>query len=110
VARATIYGVAVPGHEGRCGMAALEVAPGFDLASFHAHCAQAMPAYARPVFVRLVENLAVTETFKPKKQALALEGFDPARVQGPLYADLGNGYAVLDQELYARINSGLIRL
>ena len=91
-------------------MAALEVAPGFDLASFRAHCAAALPAYARPVFVRLVASLAVTETFKPKKQALAQEGFDPARMGDPLYADLGNGYVPLNAELYARINSGLIRL
>ena len=110
VACATIYGVTVAGHAGRCGMAALEVAPGFDLACFRAHCAAALPAYARPVFVRLVESLAVTETFKPKKQALAQEGFDPARMGDPLYADLGNGYVPLNAELYARINSGLIRL
>ena len=110
VACATVYGVTVPGHAGRCGMAALEVAPGFDLACFRAHCAAALPAYARPVFVRLVESLAVTETFKPKKQALAQEGFDPARMGDPLYADLGNGYVPLNAELYARINSGLIRL
>ena len=110
VAGATVYGAAVPGHEGRCGMAALEVGPSFELDTFRTHCARALPAYARPVFVRLVESLTITETFKPKKQALTLEGFDPARVQGSLYADLGNGYVALDQDLYARINSGLIRL
>jgi fatty-acyl-CoA synthase len=57
-----------------------------------------------------VESLAVTETFKQKKQALALEGFDPAAITDPLYADCGTGYVSLDAGVYARISSGLIRL
>jgi fatty-acyl-CoA synthase len=110
VKAANIYGVAVPGQDGKCGMAALEVEPGFDLAGFRAHCALRLPAYARPVFLRIVESLAVTETFKQKKQALALEGFDPAAITDPLYADCGTGYVSLDAGVYARISSGLIRL
>jgi fatty-acyl-CoA synthase len=110
VKAANIYGVTVPGHSGRCGMAALEVEPDFDLAAFRAHCALRLPAYARPLFLRIADSLAVTETFKQKKQALALDGFDPARIRDPLYADCGAGYVLLDAALYARINSGLIRL
>jgi len=107
---ANVYGVTVPGHSGKCGMAALEVAPGFDLAAFRAHCAARLPAYARPVFLRIVDSLAITETFKQKKQTLALDGFDPANIADPLYADCGAGHVKLDAEIYARISSGLIRL
>ena len=82
----------------------------FDLAAFRAHLAARLPAYARPVFLRLVPSLAITETFKQKKQLLAQDGFDPARIADPLYADCGEGYVPLDAALYARINSGLIRL
>jgi len=110
VKAANIYGVAVQGHGGRCGMAALEVEDGFDLAAFHAHMALRLPAYARPVFLRVVTSLAITETFKQKKQLLAEDGFDPAVTTDPLYADCGQGYVPLDADLYARINSGLIRL
>jgi fatty-acyl-CoA synthase len=110
VKAANVYGVAVPGHSGRCGMAALEVEPGFDLAAFRTHCAARLPAYARPVFLRIVDSLAITETFKQKKQTLALDGFDPAAIAGPLYADCGAGYVKLDADIYARISSGLIRL
>jgi fatty-acyl-CoA synthase len=91
-------------------MAALEVGDGFDAAAFRAHCAARLPAYARPVFLRLVEGLAFTETFKQKKQALAAEGFDPAAIADALWVDAGDGYVPLDGALYARINSGLMRL
>jgi fatty-acyl-CoA synthase len=110
VRAACVYGVAVPGQGGKCGMAALEVGDGFDAAAFRAHCAARLPAYARPVFLRLVQGLAFTETFKQKKQALAAEGFDPAAIADALWVDAGDGYVPLDGALYARINSGLMRL
>jgi fatty-acyl-CoA synthase len=110
VKAANIYGVAVEGHGGRCGMAALEVEDRFDLAAFRAHMAARLPAYARPVFLRIVGSLAITETFKQKKQLLAQDGFDLAATGDPLYAECGEGYVKLDAGLYARINSGLIRL
>jgi len=110
VRSACVYGVAVPGANGRCGMAALEVEPNFDPAAFRAHMASRLPAYARPLFLRIVKSLAVTETFKQKKQLLAQQGFDPAAIADPLFADCGTGFAPLDAAIYARISSGLIRL
>jgi fatty-acyl-CoA synthase len=107
---AAVYGVTVPGQSGKCGMAALEVAEGFDAARFHAHCAARLPGYARPVFLRLVDGLSFTDTFKQKKQALAKDGFDPAIVTDALMADTGDGYRPLDGALYARIRTGRIRL
>jgi fatty-acyl-CoA synthase len=110
VKAASVYGVTVPGQSGRCGMAALEAGRDFDAAAFHAHCAARLPAYARPVFLRLVDSLSFTETFKQKKQTLAKDGFDPTLIADPLLADTGGGYVPLDAALYARIRTGLIRL
>jgi fatty-acyl-CoA synthase len=110
VGAASIYGVAVQGQSGKAGMAALEVTEDFDLSTFRIHMAARLPAYACPLFLRIVSSLAITETFKPRKHLLAKEGFDPALIVDPLYADCGRGYVSLDQALYARINSGLIRL
>jgi fatty-acyl-CoA synthase len=110
VVAANIYGVAVPGHSGKCGMAALEVSEDFDLAAFRSHIAIRLPAYARPVFLRIVDSLAITETFKQKKNALAQDGFDPAAISDPLFAEDGTGYVPLGAALYARISSGLMRL
>ena len=90
-------------------MAALQTDQDFALAGLKAHLAR-LPAYARPLFIRLVPSLAVNETFKQKKQELAQDAFDPAATADLLYADIGEkNYAPLDQGLYARINSGLIR-
>jgi fatty-acyl-CoA synthase len=110
VKAANIYGVAVPGHSGKAGMAALEVEPGFDPATFRAHMSEKLPAYARPIFLRIVESLAVTETFKQKKHLLAQDGFNPFATNDALYADCGEGYVPLDEALYTRISSGLMRL
>jgi fatty-acyl-CoA synthase len=110
IAEANVYGVVVPGADGRAGMAALQSAGNLDLAGLKAHLASRLPAYARPVFLRIVPSLVLTETFKQKKQDLAREGFDPAHIADPLYADLGDGYVPLDAELYARISTGRIRI
>jgi fatty-acyl-CoA synthase len=107
-----IYGVAVPGADGRAGMAALTVDGSFDLSGLRALARQRLPAYARPVFVRLCKGIAMTETFKPKKQALMSEGFDPQSTDDPIYVEdaAANAYVRLDQANYARIHSGALRL
>jgi fatty-acyl-CoA synthase len=107
-----VFGVAVPGTEGRAGMAALVVDEHFDLGVFRAHVVAQLPAYARPVFVRLVPALDLTGTFKPRKLELVREGYDPAQVSDPLYvADTRSGaYVPLDREQHAAIASGRLRL
>ena len=86
---AIVYGVAVPGHDGRAGMAALVVdnVAEFDLDGLRALLAERLPAYARPLFLRFRPQLEVTGTFKPRKIELVAEGFDPARVGDPVYFD-----------------------
>jgi fatty-acyl-CoA synthase len=107
-----VFGVTVPGTEGRAGMAALVVDEHFDLEVFRAHVAAQLPAYARPVFVRLVHALDLTGTFKPRKVELVREGYDPAQVSDPLYVvDARSGaYVPLDRELHAAIAVGRVRL
>ena len=53
IKEANVYGVRVPGAEGRAGMAALVVEDELDLEGFYRHVAQQLPAYARPVFLRI---------------------------------------------------------
>ena len=107
-----VYGVAVPGTDGRAGMAALLVNADFDLAAFRAEVAQRLPSYARPVFLRILSALEATGTFKPRKQDLVRAGFDPGRIQDPLYFDDARTqrYAPLDVELYAAILGGSLRI
>ncbi|MBR0818777.1 long-chain-acyl-CoA synthetase [Bradyrhizobium liaoningense] len=112
VVDATTYGVSIPGSDGRAGMSAIVVNEGFDIERLPAHLAQRLPAYARPVFVRISRELDATETFKQKKGELAREGFDPAGVGDPLFmADPKSGtYVALDAGTYSQIVDGSIRL
>jgi fatty-acyl-CoA synthase len=107
-----VYGLAVPGADGRAGTAALLVSPEFDLAAFRADVAARLPPYARPVFLRILSSIETTGTFKPRKQDLVQAGFDPARVADPLYLDDARSqrYIVLDAKLHAAILDGSIRI
>ena len=112
VLEGVVYGAAVPNTDGRAGMAALVVGREFDLKAFRAAVAERLPAYARPVFLRLLPALESTGTFKPRKQDLVRAGFDPAQVSDPLYIDdpRANAYVPLDAALYAAIRDGRHRL
>jgi fatty-acyl-CoA synthase len=112
VLEGVVYGVQVPGADGRAGMAALVVDASFDLAVFRQMVAEKLPAYARPVFLRLLTTLDATGTFKPKKQSLVEEGFDPGRVTDPLYVDdpRAGRYVSLDSHVHAALHSGRARL
>ena len=107
-----VYGVSVPGADGRAGTAALVVNEDFDLAAFRAEVAARLPAYARPVFVRLLPALEATGTFKPRKQDLVQAGFDPKVIKDPLYFDdvRSQRYVPLDAALFAAIASGTVRI
>jgi fatty-acyl-CoA synthase len=112
VADVAVYGVTVPGTEGRAGMAALVVTAEFDLSVLRSELAEKLPEYAQPLFLRLVSTLEVTGTFKLRKQELADEGYDPARISDPLYFNAAQQgrYERLDQSLHQRIAQGLERL
>jgi acyl-CoA synthetase (AMP-forming)/AMP-acid ligase II len=114
VREVNVYGVAVPGAEGRAGMAALVLEPdqAFDPADLRRHVEQRLPSYARPRFLRLMSELSTTSTFKVKKVDLQKQGYDPARVQDPLYLlhPEQDAYVALTPELYAAISSGRLRL
>jgi fatty-acyl-CoA synthase len=112
VLEGVVYGVAVPGADGRAGTAALVVNEEFDLAAFRADAAQRLPAYARPVFLRLLRSIESTGTFKPRKQELMQAGVDPARITDPLYFDdpRTQRYIPIDAALFAAICAGAVRI
>jgi fatty-acyl-CoA synthase len=82
-----VFGVHVPGAEGRAGMVALTYADvtRFDPAAFHAYAAARLADYAVPLFVRITAEADLTTTFKLRKIDLQRAGYDPARVADPLF-------------------------
>ena len=85
IVEANVYGVTVPGTEGRAGMAAIVASDQLDLAKLRAFLVARLPAYAQPLFLRIRSEIEVTPTFKHKKSDLAREGFDPARIAEAIY-------------------------
>ncbi|MDE8347011.1 MAG: long-chain-acyl-CoA synthetase, partial [Acidocella sp.] len=105
ITEAVVFGVPVPGHEGRAGMAALTVAPDFSLDTLPAFLADTLPAYARPVFIRICASIPTTGTFKLQKSALQREGYGPDAHPDIiwLYDRKAGSFTQLDDPLRARI-------
>ncbi|KAJ8398280.1 hypothetical protein AAFF_G00428500 [Aldrovandia affinis] len=114
VEEANVYGVQVPGHEGRIGMAALilKEEKQLDCSSVFGHVANHLPAYGWPRFIRIQKSLQLTGTFKPIKSQLVREGFDPALIKDPLYFldQRQMAYVLMTQEIYKSIISGTTKL
>ncbi len=110
---AVVYGVEIPGTNGRCGMAALRLAPALqlDCHQLAAHMDRELPAYAAPLFVRLLREVETTGTFKYKKNELKTVAYNPLLVTDPLYVRLpgSSTFEVLDWQVYEAIQQGLHR-
>ncbi|XP_076978282.1 long-chain fatty acid transport protein 1 [Tamandua tetradactyla] len=108
-----VYGVAVPGVEGRAGMAAI-ADPQAQLSpdALYQELQKVLAPYARPVFLRLLPRVDTTGTFKIQKTRLQREGFDPRHTSDRLFfLDLKQGhYLPLDEAVHTRICSGAFAL
>ena len=109
---ANVYGVHVPGRDGRAGMAVIVAENDLDLKAFHAHLTSRLPEYARPVFLRIRKNIDVTATFKQKKVDLVKQGFHPGEIEDPIFFNdpAVKAFVPLDTELHTRIHAGEVRL
>ena len=112
ILEANVYGVEVPGYEGRAGMAALVVGPQFDVTKLAEQLRGNLADFARPIFLRLLPQMEITGTFKQRKVDLAKEGFDPARIDTPLYVldSRTLRYEPLDAARYDDVVSGRLKL
>ena len=112
IKEANVYGVSVPGMDGRAGMAALVTAPNFDPTGLAGQIAANLAPYARPVFLRIEPDLEITGTFKQRKVELVKEGFDPRTIPAPLYwLDPATGrYEPLNAATYDDIVAGKVKL
>ena len=109
---AVVYGVAIPQVEGRAGMAAITTGPDFSFAALAAHLRANLPAYARPVFVRLCRDIVMTGTFKLTKHALAQEGLHPPAATDTIWFHdaTSTRFVACDASLKQLICSGGMRI
>jgi fatty-acyl-CoA synthase len=112
VKEANVYGVEVPGGEGKAGMAALVTDAGFDLSALALYLEKNLPFFARPVFLRFQRTIETTSTFKQRKVELQKEGFDPEAIPDPIYVrEAATGHYVrLTQALHRDICNGNMKL
>ncbi|MBW0012406.1 long-chain-acyl-CoA synthetase, partial [Mycobacterium sp.] len=105
----TVFGVQVPGTDGRAGMAAVVLKDGhqFDGKALADTVYERLPRYAVPLFVRVVDSLEQTSTFKSKKSGLREQGYGP-EVDDPLYALNGQeeGYVPYYDEFPGEVAAG----
>ncbi|XP_030698558.1 long-chain fatty acid transport protein 2 isoform X2 [Globicephala melas] len=114
VQEVNVYGVSVPGHEGRIGMASIKMKEDheFDGRKLFKHVADYLPNYARPRFLRIQDTIEITGTFKHRKVTLMEEGFNPAVIKDALYFldDKAEMYVPMTEHIYNAINDKTLKL
>jgi acyl-CoA synthetase (AMP-forming)/AMP-acid ligase II len=106
VLETNVYGVEVPGADGRAGMASVNCGADFSIEDFARFVLQNLPGYQRPIFVRVQDEMRITVTLKHQKVDYRREGFDPAKVEDPLYLLEGERYIPLDADVWASLQDG----
>jgi fatty-acyl-CoA synthase len=86
----TVFGVEVPRTGGRAGMAAVKLRDGaeFDGKTLAETVYKQLPVYALPLFVRVVEEMEHTTTFKSRKVDLREQAY-ASDIEDPLYVLAG---------------------
>ncbi|KAL4100912.1 hypothetical protein QTP88_020937 [Uroleucon formosanum] len=106
-----VYGVEVPNSEGRAGMAAIvDKNNTLDVSTLSDGLQKALPSYARPLFIRKLNEVEMTGTYKLKKIDLQRDGYDIERIKDQVYYSNKGIYQELTIEAYTDIMSGKIRL
>src|SRR5262245_34231658 len=114
ITETTVYGVTIPGEDGRAGMAALvlERDATFDDAAFYAHAERHLPRYAMPAAVRIVQAVDVTGTLKQRKARFVEDGFVDASISDPVLVrdDAARRYVPFTPALRQDLREGRLRL
>tara|TARA_Y100000590_G_C15737463_1_gene1019073 strand:+ start:2017 stop:3825 length:1809 start_codon:yes stop_codon:yes gene_type:complete len=115
ISSANVYGVLVPGTEGRAGMAAVTLSADSLFLDenarnrFYEELSSELPPYAIPLFVRILKRQPQTSTFKLQKNELREEAYHLGRSHGDLVFVLKPGessYTLLKPEFYELIQGG----
>jgi fatty-acyl-CoA synthase len=111
VTQAIVYGVRVPGVDGRAGMATLVTDDRMDLEAFRTHLIEHLPEYARPLLLRVRSEIATTSTWKYAKSDFVRLGYDPMATADAIFFNdpKCKTFVRLDEPLYQRIQAGEIR-
>ncbi len=111
---AVVYGVTVPGRDGRCGMLYVTPRAGGDmqLSGLAALLRDRLPDYAVPRFLRIGRNTSLTGTFKYQKSQLKEEAYNCTDLDDDIYflAPSAGDFVQLTSDLQKQIDDGDVRL
>jgi acyl-CoA synthetase (AMP-forming)/AMP-acid ligase II len=119
IAETNVYGVSVPGYDGRAGAASIVMADGITESTFNfqglaTHARALLPGYAVPLFLRVTPALEYTGTLKIQKGRLKREGVDLDLVTGEdkIYwlPPTSDRYVLLEREDWEGIKGKSVRL
>ncbi len=110
VVDALVYGVGLPGVEGKAGMVALVAGKNFTLSGLRAHLADRLPPYARPLFVRSCNTLDSTGTFRLRKTDFVQQGYQSASDPVWFLDSETDDYVPCDERLAERIAARSVKL
>ncbi len=110
-----VYGVDIPGTEGKAGMAAIfDPDDKVDMTELSDELKTALPAYARPIFIRkLKTSVQTTGTYKFQKNQLRKEAYNLSLIDKDslfFFDPATKNFQELNQSMYKKISNGQIRL
>ena len=78
-----------------------------DLVKLAKEIHQKLPKYARPLFIRLIQKLQLTGTYKLMKKDLQKEAYDVSKINDPIYfmGPKDKVYKKLDHDLFHQIQA-----
>lgn len=106
-----VYGVEVPSCEGKAGMLAT-AQNDIDFPSLVKGMKTKLAPFAIPVFIRIVDQIEATGTFKLPKVELQRQGYNINKLNDPVYLvdQKTNDCQRLTKELYEKLMSGELKL
>eukprot|EP01061_Rhynchopus_euleeides_P028582 TRINITY_DN465_c0_g1_i1.p1 TRINITY_DN465_c0_g1~~TRINITY_DN465_c0_g1_i1.p1 ORF type:complete len:670 (+),score=303.30 TRINITY_DN465_c0_g1_i1:71-2011(+) len=111
IVEASVYGVQIPGKDGRGCMVALRMEDGvqLDAEKFATYCSANLPSYSVPLFIRFLTGMDTTGTFKHMKVEYKKQGFNPEAVKDVMwfFHPVDKTYLPLTQAAYQELVSGL---
>lgn len=106
-----VYGVEIPGTEGKAGMAAIHDPHGtVELESLEKAMRKSLPKYAQPLFIRILKDLDLTGTYKLMKKGLKAEGFNVTQIKDAIYFrnSSKSSYKLLDKDSWLQLQAGAL--
>jgi citronellyl-CoA synthetase len=109
VEESIVYGVEIPQHNGKAGMACLTIsstAEEYIIPNLYKLLSKELPPYAIPLFVRITQNTLTTDTFKHIKSHLKKDAFHITAYADKVYVLTNRTFILLTSDTYELILEG----